>query len=613
MTSQVFHSLTGSGGSAQKAQSAPSHDAHPEQYHRSVPDSGEHRPPSPRSIDDFLESAYSGRGATTGRRPRWGDALRDVLRHWQFYVIFLALGIANSGDSAEMGCTSYILSSVKFQRDILGAGDGGGGEGEGGADFAGRGSAIAGAHFGGMLFSGLLSGVLADVWGRRSTLLVGLANNAVVGVLSAGARNATELCMLRFMCGIGLGMVIAGVVPLAAEMAPPSKRGRFMTLVGSCYTLGFLYTAFWALVIFRESGSGSWRLFMFINALPTMIAASLVALFVPESPRFFLSQGKLHEAVHVANLLASRIGFVEKSLTEDELTEYLFRTKRLGRASCRGRDAIQLNEGARSFTEERQSNLFREVWLSIASIKQVFSGGMYRLTIPLQMTYFFLTLVTGVSTWWTKIFQNLHLQTDAYALSFAHTLSQIPGMMLASGLIDWVGRRRLVIIGFGGGFLSLLLLSSLANTIAASGGELYYSVVVLALACIYTMCLCISWLALDCLSAESYPTKIRSTGRSVLSSTGRLAGLGGQFLFGPLINDDKLSFMLGLASLFAVFGVAVSFKTTDTTNLDLQDHWDYSESEDVSNTGSRDRYESVRGTSFVETPHSKYLSIEQNL
>ena len=58
------------------------------------------------------------------------------------------------------------------------------------------------------------------------------------------------------------------------------------------------------------------------------------------------------------------------------------------------------------------------------------------------------------------MFQNLELQTDAFALSFYHTLSQIPGVMLASSLIDSVGRRKLVIIGFGCGAAVLTMLSA---------------------------------------------------------------------------------------------------------------------------------------------------------
>lgn len=498
-----------------------------------------------------------------------------------------------------MGCTNYILSSENFQHDILKSAD----EGDD-VDFAGRGAAIASAHFAGMLISGLLSGILADIWGRRSTLLLGLMCNTVVGVLSALARNATELCLLRFTCGIGLGMVIAGVVTMAAEMSPPSKRGRFMTLVGSCYTLGFLYTSFWALIIFRVSGSGNWRLFMFMNVLPTMVAATLVTMFVPESPRFFLSRGKLKEAVHVANMMASRIGgHVDEMLTEEELTQYLFQAKKMGEASCRAKDAITLHE----ISPVIEENLWREVWMSLGTIQQVFAKGMYRVTIPLQLTYFSLTLVTGVGTWWTKIFQILELQTDAYALSFYHTLAQIPGMMLASGLIDWVGRRQLIIIGFGGGSASLILLSALASAIQhseSSGGGGIYPLLVLGLACIWTVCLCIGWLSLDCLSAETYPTKIRSTGRGVCVATGRIAGFCVQFLYGPLINQNRLSYMLGLASLFAIGGVATSCRTTDTTNVDLQDHWDYSAAGVASSDGDNGSDElQIRRISFAETAH----------
>ena len=246
-----------------------------------------------------------------------------------------------------------------------------------------------------MLISGLLSGVLADIWGRRSTLLLGLTCNTAVGVLSALSRNATELCILRFLCGIGLGMVIAGVVTLSAEISPPSKRGRFMTLVASCYTLGFLYTAFTALLIFRTSGSGSWRLFMFMNALPTIVAATLVTLFAPESPRFFLCRGRLKEAVYASNLIASRIGYVEQLLTEEELKQYLFHAKRIGQASFRAKETIQLNQIENDVDKKIGPGLAREVWTSLMSIKQVFVRGYWRTTVPLQLTYFCLTLVTG--------------------------------------------------------------------------------------------------------------------------------------------------------------------------------------------------------------------------
>lgn len=218
---------------------------------------------------------------------------------------------------------------------------------------------------------------------------------------------------------------------------------------------------------------------------------------------------------------------------------------------------------------------------------------------------------SGVATWWTKIFQALELQTDAFALSFYHTLAQIPGMMLASGLVDKAGRRPLVITGFGGGFITLFLISQLATKIehSAAGEQHGHGFKVLCLACLWSIALCVSWLALDCLSAESFPTKVRSTGRGVCVATGRVAGFCVQFMYGPLVGQGKISYMMGLASLFSVLGIVASSRTTDTTNVDLQDHWDGTEGAAEASCPQ----ETTKRISFSEQQHSKYLSIEPNV
>jgi MFS family permease len=192
-------------------------------------------------------------------------------------------------------------------------------------------------------------------------------------------------------------MVISGVVTLSAEISPPSRRGRFMTLVASCYTLGFLYTAFWALLLFR-TGSGNWRLFMFVNAIPTIGAAILAVVFVPESPRFFLSRGRLRDSVDAANRIVKRIGRDDGQqypdlLTVEELRRYLFQAKQIGATSFRAKEAAMENEDNRNRHE--YGSLYEEIRVSLVSMSQVFTNRMYRITIPLQLTYACLTLVTG--------------------------------------------------------------------------------------------------------------------------------------------------------------------------------------------------------------------------
>ena len=183
------------------------------------------------------------------------------------------------------------------------------------------------------------------------------------------------------------------------------------------------------------------------------------------------------------------------------------------------------------------------------------------------------------------------MQSDAYALSFYHTLAQIPGMMLASGLIDIMGRRRLVVLGFSGGSAILLLFSMFAKS-PDSFDDTTRPIIALGLACCYSICLCVGWLALDCLSTESFPTKIRSTGRGVCVATGRVAGFSIQFLYGPLINENRISYMLGVAALFAICGVVSSFQTTDTTNVDLQDHWEAGTVVGLGDSNGKDRRKS---------------------
>jgi MFS family permease len=516
----------------------------------------------PRSIGDYLDSAYH---CDDGARS--SSFLRRIFdefhQRWRYYIIFVALAIANSSDASEIGCTNYALASSSFRRDILGVGNNNA--------IASSVSALVGAHLVGMVISGLLSGPLVDARGRRSIILIGLMLNSIVGILSSCVQNAKQLFALRFITGIGLGMVISGVVPLSAELSPPKFRGRYMALVSSGWVVGHLYTSLWALLIFggeneedEDESYGNWRFFLLVNAMPTMIAMLLVAAFVPESPRYYLCHGRLEEAANVANTIAGVLGKsdtdnINDVLTKEELCLYLQETKG---------DAVYVEC---QLERDEQAGILGELRAGLVSIKQVFMNGYWKSTVPVLLCYMLIQSSTGVSPWWTRLFQTLEPQNDAFTLSFYQTLAQIPGNMLATILIDTVGRQRLVFIGFGGGSLSLFLLSAMVHTDTG-----HHPVIVLALACSYTMSICVCWLSLDCISTESFPTRIRGTGRSICVATGRIAGFSIQFLYGPLVNRGYIGCMLGLSSLFAFGGMVMSSQTSDTLRYSLRDRWDSS-------------------------------------
>src|SRR6056300_59491 len=88
---------------------------------------------SSRSVDEYYNIAYD-QGAN----------------RWHFWLIFLSLGIANSGDATEITCMNYILSHPLFKEEIL---RGGGTTLD--EDYGRRGAAIASSIFAGMLIGGI--------------------------------------------------------------------------------------------------------------------------------------------------------------------------------------------------------------------------------------------------------------------------------------------------------------------------------------------------------------------------------------------------------------------------------------------------------------------------
>ena len=107
---------------------------------------------------------------------------------------------------------------------------------------------------------------------------------------------------------------------------------------------------------------------------------------------------------------------------------------------------------------------------------------------------------------------------------------------------------------------------------------------------------------MDCLSAESFPTKIRSTGTSVCKASGRAFGFLVQFIYGPLINDSKYSYALGLASSIALVGILVMYCSTETLNSNLNDHWEPSTKQDGSKHGKQSRR--------ISAVAKKYFAVE---
>ena len=145
----------------------------------------------------------------------------------------------------------------------------------------------------GMMIGGPLLGALGDRYGRKRLILMGLTLIGLITLATTAVRSTSDLVVLRFLTGLGLGGVIPNVGALVAEMTPARHRGRALVIVTMGVPLGI---ALPGLVSATLAPVWGWRALLVVGGvLPLLVAlAGLFAL--PESVKFLaLRRAKVAE------------------------------------------------------------------------------------------------------------------------------------------------------------------------------------------------------------------------------------------------------------------------------------------------------------------------------
>uniref|UniRef100_A0A8C7ZC19 Synaptic vesicle glycoprotein 2A n=1 Tax=Oryzias sinensis TaxID=183150 RepID=A0A8C7ZC19_9TELE len=195
----------------------------------------------------------------------------------------------------------------------------------------------------GMMVGAFLWGALADRIGRRQSLLICLSINSVFSFFSSFVQGYSTFLFCRLLSGVGIGGSIPIVFSYYSEFLAQEKRGEHLSWLCMFWMIGGIYASAMAWTIIPHYGWSfqmgsayqfhSWRVFVLVCAFPSVAAiAALNAM--PESPRFYLENGKHDEGwmilkqVHDTNMRAK--GHPEKvfSVTtiktvkpEDELVD----------------------------------------------------------------------------------------------------------------------------------------------------------------------------------------------------------------------------------------------------------------------------------------------------
>ncbi|PYH38826.1 putative MFS monosaccharide transporter [Aspergillus neoniger CBS 115656] len=149
----------------------------------------------------------------------------------------------------------------------------------------------------------LLNGYLADAMGRRQTVVVAVVIFCVGVIVQACTKNAGYVFAGRFVTGLGVGN-LSMIVPLYnAELAPPEIRGSLVAVQQLSITFGIM-VSFWigyGTNYIGGTGDGqsiaAWEIPVCIQVLPALILAAGMVLFMPQSPRHLMNQGRDEECL----------------------------------------------------------------------------------------------------------------------------------------------------------------------------------------------------------------------------------------------------------------------------------------------------------------------------
>jgi MFS transporter, putative metabolite:H+ symporter len=360
---------------------------------------------------------------------------------------------------------------------------------------------IISAGYVGQLFGAVLFGSLAEKIGRLKTLFITIVLFVSMDISCLFAWSGISMMAFRFFQGVGTG----GEVPVASayinEFIGAEKRGRFFLLYEVIFPIGLMFAGMVGFFLVPIYG---WKAMFIVGLVPSVLTIPL-RWFMPESPRWLASKGRLAEANAVVKLL-------EDSVTQrgGVLREPVVRP-------------VKSKGTARSDWRE----LFKGIYLK----RTLMIWGLWVCVYMINNG-----LVTWLPTLYKQVFQ-LPLQTSL-AYGWVTSSVGVLASIACALLIDKIGRKPWYSTAFLVATVPLLTLAWLGATSAIQ-------VLIFATAA-YAVLQTIAF-SLYLYSAELYPTRLRAVGTGFGSAWLRAGSSIGPILVGSIVAD------LGIQYVFAAF------------------------------------------------------------
>ncbi|MDA8491938.1 MFS transporter [Kluyvera georgiana] len=350
----------------------------------------------------------------------------------------------------------------------------------------------------GLAVGALTAGPMADRIGRKKVLVLSILVFGGFSLITAFATSLTQLTILRFLTGLGLGAAMPNAATLMSEYAPERRRALLVNLMFVGFPIGSSMGGFISAWLIPHYG---WQSVLILGGvMPLALAVALIFL-LPESARYLAVKNQPQQ--QIARILR-RIAPLPDN------TYFVLQ------------EAGQVKEQS--------------------ALGVIFSPRYLVGTIMLCLTYFMGLLIFYLLTSWLPL---LIRETGA-TLSQASVITALfplgggIGVLVLGALMDKINPNKVVAVGYllTGVFVCLVGFST--SSLVLMGVMVFIAGTIMNGA----------QSSMPALAAGFYPTQGRATGVAWMLGLGRFGGILGAFS-GAFLMQAELSFK----TIFALLAI----------------------------------------------------------
>jgi AAHS family 4-hydroxybenzoate transporter-like MFS transporter len=353
----------------------------------------------------------------------------------------------------------------------------------------------------GLMVGYLALSPLSDRFGHKRVIVTSTIVFAVCTLVAVWSRNITELMVLRFVTGMGLGAAAPSAVALTAEYSPKRLRATFVLVIYCGFSLGFVVAGLVAGWLIPDHG---WRSMFWVGALAPLLLVPALLRFLPESLVFMIRRSM--DPRRILGVFRR----IDPALPADTAPAF----------------GVEAGDGA---TRAALGSLFTR--------SQLLGTLLLWLVFVINLGEFY-----ALQSWLPSIMTGLHYPMSTVVT--ATTLTTVGG--IAAAFVTGPSMDRL------GAYGTLGVLYLVGFVFVALTGAAFHAPLWLLLVANFLAGCCVSGgqKSLIALAAVFYPAPIRSTGVGWALGVGRVGGI-----LGPIVVGAALGMNLPATTVFYAMSV----------------------------------------------------------